>query len=286
MPETISHSETRLFADDTILFRQINSTKDSELLQQDLSALERWENDWQMSFNPTKCTVIRVAPSKNKSVLPTQYQLHGHTLEVEEASKYLGVTISNNLSWNRHIANVAAKGNRTLGFIRRNIRECTRPVRESSYLTIIRPTLEYASMVWDPTSQAQIQSLENVQRRAARFVTIDHITRTSGCVTNMLTSLGWQTLEQRRKISRLVMMYKIQHQLVDIDRDLYIKPSDTRTRGQHRLYQERTNNETFRNSFFQRTVRDWNQLPDKTIRANSIEEFKANLQNQVSQASQ
>ena len=114
MPETFSHSETRLFADDTILFRQINSTKDSELLKQDLSALERWENDWQMSFNPTKCTVIRVAPSKNKSVLPTQYQLHGHTLEVEEASKYLGVTISNNLSWNRHIANVAAKGNRTL----------------------------------------------------------------------------------------------------------------------------------------------------------------------------
>jgi hypothetical protein len=56
MPETINHSETRLFADDTILFRKINNTKDSDLLQQDLSALERWENEWQMSFNPTKMT--------------------------------------------------------------------------------------------------------------------------------------------------------------------------------------------------------------------------------------
>jgi hypothetical protein len=78
MPETINHSETRLFVDDTILFRKINNTKDSDLLQQDLSALERWENEWQMSFNPTKCTVIRVSPRKTKPVLPTHYQLHGH----------------------------------------------------------------------------------------------------------------------------------------------------------------------------------------------------------------
>jgi hypothetical protein len=42
----------------------------------------------------------------------------------------------------------------------------------------------------------------------------------------MLTSLEWQTLEQQRRISRLVMMYKIQHQLLDIDRDLYLVPGD------------------------------------------------------------
>jgi hypothetical protein len=55
------------------------------------------------------------------------------------------------------------------------------------------------------------------------------INRTQGCVTSMLTSLEWQTLEQRRKISRFVMMYKIQHQLLDIDRDLYLRPGDSRT---------------------------------------------------------
>ena len=116
-----NHFETRLFADDTILFRKIKNTKNSDLLQQDLSALKRWEKEWQMSFNLTKCIVIRVSPSKTKLVLPTHYQLHGHILEVVEASKYLGVTITNDLSWNRHIDRVAAKGNQTLGFIRRNL---------------------------------------------------------------------------------------------------------------------------------------------------------------------
>ena len=103
-------------------------------------------------------------------------------------------------------------------------------VRETSYLTILRPTLEYAAMVCDTTTYTLIQTLENVQRRAARFVINDYTSRTQGCVRSMLTSLEWQTLEQRRRISRLVMMYKIQHQLVDIDRDLYLRPGDSRTR--------------------------------------------------------
>ena len=70
------------------------------------------------------------------------------------------------------------------------------------------------------------------------------------------------------------MLYKIQHNLIDINRDLYIRHNDSRTRGQHRLFQERTNNETYRNSFFQRTVRDWNLLPASTVAAATIEELR------------
>ena len=220
-------------------------------------------------FNLSKCTVIRAAPNKSKTVIHTctNYQLHGHTLEIVDSS-----TLTSNLSWDKHVDNVAAKGNRTLGFIRRNLKECTRTVKETSYTAIVRPTIEYAATVWDPTSQSKIKALENIQRRAARFIT----NRTPGCVTNMITSLGWQSLKQRRQNSRLCMLYKIQHNLIDINRDLYIRHNDSRTRGQHRLFQERTNNETYRNFFFQRTVRDWNPLPASTVAAATIEEFRAN----------
>ena len=173
--------------------------------------------------------------------------------------------------------NVVAKGNKTLGFIRRNLKDCPKPVRETSYTTFVRPTLEYASSVWDPTSQSKIKALENVQRRAARFVTKDYTTRTPGCVTHMVEQLGWQSLEQRRTNSRLCMLYKIQHSLVDINRQLYIQSSDSRTRGQHKLYQERTTNPIYRNSFFIRTVVDWNRLPARIATAGTIETFRANL---------
>ena len=108
MPETASISETKLFADDSLLFRTITHQADSELLQKDLSALEDWENKWQMSFNAKKCLVIRISP-KNRPV--PSYQLHDHTLDAVEASKYLGVTISNNLTRDKHIDNRQRKQN-------------------------------------------------------------------------------------------------------------------------------------------------------------------------------
>ena len=101
-----------------------------------------------MKFNPSKCTVIIISPNKSKPVVPvlqTLYQLHGHTLEIEEASKYLGVTLTNSLSWDQHIDDVVAKGNRTLSFVRRNLKDCPKPLRERSYLTLVRPTVKYAS---------------------------------------------------------------------------------------------------------------------------------------------
>jgi hypothetical protein len=39
----------------------------------------------------------------------------------------------------------------------------TRTVKETSYTAIVRPTIEYAATVWDPTSQSKIKALKNIQ---------------------------------------------------------------------------------------------------------------------------
>jgi hypothetical protein len=57
-----------------------------------------------MSFHPHKCTVIRIATNQ-RHVIPTQYTLHSHTLEVVDSAKYLGVTISEDIQWSKHIDN-------------------------------------------------------------------------------------------------------------------------------------------------------------------------------------
>jgi hypothetical protein len=73
MPEMAKSSETKLFADDSLLFRTINNQADSILLQNDLTSLQDWEDKWQMSFNAKKCQVIRITP-KNRPPLPTTYK--------------------------------------------------------------------------------------------------------------------------------------------------------------------------------------------------------------------
>ena len=276
LPESIKSSQCKLFADDSLLYKVIENQADSDLLQLDLTALETWEETWQMSFNPSKCIVLRIA-ARNKKVLQSEYKLHGHILETEEASSYLGVTITDNLTWDKHIQNISNKGNRTLGFIRRNLRDCTVPVKAATYTAMVRPSLEYASTVWDTPNQAHIKLLESVQRRATRYVYNDYHSRTPGCVTKMVENLNWEPLTARRKTNRLSMLYRIQHGLVDIPKEKYLHSSDSRTRGQHRFFQERIQDDSYKNSFFPRTVRDWNQLPARVVSATSLEEFRSLL---------
>lgn len=78
LPYTIRSSITKLFADDSLLFQDIVTVRDSELLQEDLTALETWEKTWQTSFNP-KCVGMRIAPRRHMS-LETSYKLHQHLL--------------------------------------------------------------------------------------------------------------------------------------------------------------------------------------------------------------
>ena len=78
------------------------------------------------------------------------YLLHNQVLEVTKDSTYLGVAISNDLNWANHISNITAKVNRTIGFLRRIIQACPKEVKEAAYITLVRPSIKYASAVWDP----------------------------------------------------------------------------------------------------------------------------------------
>ena len=69
---------TKLFADDTKIYRQINKMEDSIALKSDLTALDLWADRWQVKFNPSKCEVMRVTHNKEKST--TRYQISGTEL--------------------------------------------------------------------------------------------------------------------------------------------------------------------------------------------------------------
>ena len=92
--------------------------------------------------------------------------LHNQKLSETKSRKYLGVSFSHDLIRSDYINNTATKGHKTLGFLRRNFRRCTPSVKATTYKTMVRPILEYASTVWDPaegdTSDANL--LERVQR--------------------------------------------------------------------------------------------------------------------------
>jgi hypothetical protein len=113
--------------------------------------------------------------------------------------------------------------------------------------------------------------LEGVHRRAARFVTNNYRDRSPGSMTHMIHQLQWDTLVDRRRTYRLIMLYKISHGLVDIHVPTYLTPDDNRARKYHQLS---AGKEVYDNSFFPRTICDWNNLPPTVRLANSIEAFR------------
>ena len=149
LPDDLS-SQVRLFADDTAVYLTVGDTEDGKVLQNDLDRLPVWEDRWDMEFNPSKCQVVRVTPSRK--LINVTYTLHGQVLEVVTSAKYLGVDISSGLSWNTHIDRITKTATRTLNFIQRNIKTKNQKVRETAYNTLVRPLLEYAAPVWDPHS--------------------------------------------------------------------------------------------------------------------------------------
>ena len=90
--------------------------------------------------------------------------------ESVDCVRYLGVSISKDLTWNTHIKEILSKANRTLGFVKRNVKTKNQPVKELAYKTFVRPKVEHASTVWSLYTDKHIDQIEMVQRRAARWV--------------------------------------------------------------------------------------------------------------------
>ena len=119
LPEGIG-SNVRLFADDMIVNRQVKNKQDAHALQEDLDKLVIWEQKWLMEYHPDKCQLIRVTWSQNP--INCNYYLHGHQLEIVSSTKYLGLIISRDLNCDKHISNITAKANETLGLVKRNLK--------------------------------------------------------------------------------------------------------------------------------------------------------------------
>ena len=228
-----------------------------------------------MTFNILKCEFLRVTNQRNP-ILHTYYIENSPIKEVP-STKYLGVTIDNKLTFNDHIQTITNKANQINAFIYRNLRHCPSTVKCNCYRSMVRPVLEYASSVWDPHTLNNINRIEAVQRRAARFCLNEFSSYSS--VTNMLSTLNLPPLQQRRERAKLIMMYKIINDLIDIPKE-YFTPNDSRLRkGYYR--QLTTNIDSYKFSFFPSAIKLWNPLPPYIINSPSLDNFCNNLSNYI-----
>ena len=161
-------SKLIMYADDSTLYRQINSHDDELKLQEDLNNIMYWSSVNGMKLNAAKCSFMDITLSNFRRF--GRYSINNLPLAHTDHVKLLGLNISYNLSWNFHTESVRSKSAKLIAFVSRNLKGCTRKVKQQSYLTLIRPILTYGAPAWHPTTKENVHKIQLLQNRVSRFI--------------------------------------------------------------------------------------------------------------------
>ena len=224
-----------------------------------------------MTLNLTKCEHMKVSSKRNP--VENQYYLSNQTLVTVSDYKYLGLNISDNLNWNTHLNSIINKANKVLYVTKLTLSRSSTSVKDAAYKAIIRPLLEYSSSVWDPHQAGQINTIEKIQRKAARFC-LNRYNKTDS-VSSMIKELNWDSLAKRRKASRLSVFCRVfngEECLQDLHSFVTRAPCE-RLRHVHpfRVQYIDCDKNIGHNSFLPRTIREWNTLPKRFMNQKTIE---------------
>ena len=150
-----------LFADDSKMCNAFKSVKDCSVLLKALVRSVIWARLWQLKLNIDKCLVLYIEKANPQYV----YCIDGSPLEAPDYVIDLGITMSKILTFHEHIKRMMAKCYRKLFIIKKCFYVTYPEILKLLYVSYIRPTLEYGSVIWALHSRAEINLLENFQTK-------------------------------------------------------------------------------------------------------------------------
>ena len=272
MPEGVT-GYMNMFADDAKIMRRVRNMEECNKLQEDLDKIYEWSKTWQMEFNINKSCVMRFGRSKYRP--HKDYQL-GRNISIEVSEeKDLGVTVQNNLSPEKHINKIFGKTYSMLQSIGLAFNYLDDNMMKKILTTLIRPQLEYASVIWSPHMKKHVKKLERVQRLATRmipeFKEVPYEER--------LNRLNLSTLEERRVRGDMITMFKIVHGVDILDREDLVKMASSDYLRGHpkKILKNSCQSDIKKYSFPYRSIDIWNKLSVEVVCASSVSQMKDKL---------
>jgi hypothetical protein len=195
LPNCITKCECNLFADATILYTQSSSLDEAESqLQNDIDNLMTWLDVNRLHVNASKSSCMVLSTRHN--VGDINITINDDSINVDNDVKYLGVYVSNDLSWDKHISNVCRKLGHGLQILRRL--QGIVPVNDmvTIYKTIIQPHIDYCITIWGYAPKCQLKRVQRLQNKIFRLITDDYSWDTSP--RDILSKFNIPSISQRR----------------------------------------------------------------------------------------
>ena len=286
-----------LYADDTKIWRLIDSFDDHFVLQSDIDKLFAWSVENRMTFHPSKCKVLSVTMQRNVlDNLPFNiywYNLNNVMIDYVSSHKDLGVMVTSKLLWSAHCDKLVATASSKLGLLKRTCHFTTnKRQKRAFYLSIVRSIFEHCSIIWCPQSVTHLSKFAAVQKRAIKWINGQQFDSYSDSVFEAKQK-ELKILPIRLKFihNSLMIFYKIVNKLICISLPNYLTVAEagkmryTRSTASVVDGQDTStyccsvvpNCDSFRDSFFFRTTLLWNALPVNVRQTGQISRFKIEL---------
>ena len=198
LPQCLQKTTPGLYADDTEIYASSYNVNDLiDNINYDLNIITQWMKNNKLQIHPKKSKCMFIAsPYKIKNI-PQGIPILINNVPVPRVNSYkcLGVTLDEKLNWEHHIA-----------VIKRMKTYVPQEFLQTVYNALIQPYFDYCCQLWDTCGIILKEKLQKCQSRAARVITGASYDIRSA---DVLATLGWQTLDNRRKYLKSIFIYKI-----------------------------------------------------------------------------
>lgn len=224
LPDLLLNSTCLLYADDCKLYRRIGDKNDCVLLQEDISRVVAWCNDYKVSLNIKKCVAMTFTNRSHTIIYP--YAINNIELLHVNDYKDLGVIFDKTLSFNNHIKKISNNSLKKLGFLIRNTKDFTSlEAMKSLYNSLVRTSLDYCQIVWSPHYFIYINLLEVTQKNLKYLLYKEtHLYDYFAHYNDLLTRYDCESLELRRAYACMIYIFKLLNNLSDNPKFLSILP--------------------------------------------------------------
>ena len=248
-----------------------------------LKIVEAWSKNWNLSIQPKKSEHISFYNLRNNNYPPTFFISNVQIPQVENV-KDLGLIINNKLKWEPYISKITSRAHNISYNILRSFINTDPNFYLQLYKSHVRPILEYNTIIWSPSPSqvSDIKMAESTQRKFTRRLCQKTNIRFNN-YQQRLEILNLDSLEIRRVKFDLIAMFKISHNILDINFNEFFETnlsySKYNTRGhKQKLQPPKYSGSAIRQNFFSnRVINTWNKLPSDIINSSSIHIFKTKL---------
>jgi hypothetical protein len=179
IPKPHGHDTNMMaYADDIIIYKSENRLKNAaNKINEHLGRLSAYMEKWKLKLNINKCEAIKITTSKcyrsAKKLVP-KIKINNTLLKNVKNMKYLGYTINEKHTTNKHVANIIKKCNASLNIYNKVVHHKTRlnpHIKGVFYKQVIRPALAYGFPAFIHTTPTMMEEIRKLERRCLRHAT-------------------------------------------------------------------------------------------------------------------